>query len=307
MVPVFNILSMSTQSYVMSVIRKKRSPNSEELLWEARTTYNEYRSTMLINDKGEIILDEIPGGFVSYRENKEQALKFNLKKNTDNDLLIDYAVKHTAPEVSNLRGSKRMKAKISGFDPNIFDLNDFNQSYSADSGIIIIDTDNIFREVHIENNDTTATPFIQKNDQRIIKQAELIRGNLTNTLQILNEINFWLFENIKKEYRSSIPGALEVLSKMVGDCNEHSILFAALARSLGIPCRINIGLVYNNNMFQYHAWIQAFTDDRWHTFDPTFGQVPADASHIKLLHGSLNKQIEILRIINPTIDIIEVE
>ena len=31
--------------------------------------------------------------------------------------------------------------------------------------------------------------------------------------------------------------------------------------------------------------------------DPTFGQVPADATHIKLVEGDLDRQVEILGVI----------
>jgi hypothetical protein len=304
---VFNALSLSNQDYTLEIKGEKPSPDNSETYRKAKASYSGYSSSMLINSKGEIVVDEAPGGFISYLEDKDKALKFDLSKKSKNDLLIDYAVKLVKPKGIELRKSTKMKARISGFDPNIFDLNDFNQFYQSDSSIIIVDAQGVFEQPPIEIDDTVATPFIQKNDQRIIKHANLIKGNLTDTLQILNEINFWLFENIKKEYKSSIPGALEVLSKKVGDCNEHSTLFVALARSIGIPCRMNIGLVYNNDMFQYHAWVQAFAKGKWHTFDPTFGQAPADASHIKLLHGSLNKQIEILRIMNPQIEVIDAE
>ena len=42
----------------------------------------------------------------------------------------------------------------------------------------------------------------------------------------------------------SLPSALEVLKTRVGDCNEHTTLYVAMARSLGIPARIAVGLVY---------------------------------------------------------------
>ena len=45
--------------------------------------------------------------------------------------------------------------------------------------------------------------------------------------------------------------------------------------------------------FYYHAWPEIWLD-RWVPVDPTFGQFPADATHIKLVEGDLNRQIELM-------------
>jgi hypothetical protein len=58
-----------------------------------------------------------------------------------------------------------------------------------------------------------------------------------------------------------------------GDCTEHALLLTALARSLGIPARVVNGLAYtgdfegNKAVFVPHAWVAAWTGDRWQAFD----------------------------------------
>ncbi len=49
----------------------------------------------------------------------------------------------------------------------------------------------------------------------------------------------------------SIPSALEVLEQRAGDCNEHTVLFTALARAAGIPCRVATGLAWSTGQFYY--------------------------------------------------------
>jgi transglutaminase-like putative cysteine protease len=48
------------------------------------------------------------------------------------------------------------------------------------------------------------------------------------------------------------------------------------------------GLVYCGAYggFLYHSWNETYINGQWLVVDPTFGQVPADATHIKLLEGS---------------------
>ncbi len=86
----------------------------------------------------------------------------------------------------------------------------------------------------------------------------------------------------------SIPSALEVLEQRRGDCNEHTVLFTALARAAGLPTRIAIGIVWSDELegFYYHAWPEVHLGD-WIWMDPTLGQPVADATHIKLLNGGI--------------------
>ncbi len=77
----------------------------------------------------------------------------------------------------------------------------------------------------------------------------------------------------------SLPSAAEVLRTRVGDCNEHTALFVALARAAGLPARIAVGLVYLRGGFYYHAWPEVYVEERgrglWLPVDPTLNQFPA--------------------------------
>ena len=64
--------------------------------------------------------------------------------------------------------------------------------------------------------------------------------------------------SLEKKPTVSLPSALEVLKTRVGDCNEHTALYVAMARSLGLPARIAVGLVYLRGAFYYHAWPEVY-------------------------------------------------
>ncbi len=107
---------------------------------------------------------------------------------------------------------------------------------------------------------------------------------------------------IEEKPTLSLPSALEVLRTKIGDCNEHTALYVAMARALGIPARISVGLVYVRGAFYYHAWSEVYLPegaDRglWLPVDPTFNQFPADAMHLRLARGGLEKQAAILPLI----------
>ena len=93
-----------------------------------------------------------------------------------------------------------------------------------------------------------------------------------------------------------------MLRTKVGDCNEHTALYVALARAGGLPARINVGLVAVRNAFYYHAWPEVYLDEGrkgglWLPVDPTFNQFPADATHVRLARGGLDKQAAILPLV----------
>lgn len=86
--------------------------------------------------------------------------------------------------------------------------------------------------------------------------------------------------------------ASEALASRSGDCTEFSVLLAAAARARGIPARIVVGLVYagrfsgKKDVFSPHTWVQAWTGDRWESFDA--GLERFDATHIALAIGDGN-------------------
>jgi len=105
----------------------------------------------------------------------------------------------------------------------------------------------------------------------------------------------WVNQNIQKRPVLSVPNALETLRNRVGDCNEHAVLLAGLARASGIPAEVEAGLVYQNGRFYYHAW-NVLHLGRWITADAVMGQFPTDVTHIRFVRGT-EQQIDLMQII----------
>ncbi|MCG6956609.1 MAG: transglutaminase-like domain-containing protein [Gemmatimonadetes bacterium] len=152
-------------------------------------------------------------------------------------------------------------------------------------------------------------PLIQSDDPRIIKKAREITAWRSqwrlDPKQTARQLTRSVYGMIDKKVTFSVPNAVQVLDARRGDCNEHTVLFVALARSLGLPARTAVGLVWVNGAFYYHAWPEVWLG-RWVAVDPTFGQVPADASHIRFVIGGLADQVEIVRLIgNLHIDVLD--
>jgi hypothetical protein len=65
---------------------------------------------------------------------------------------------------------------------------------------------------------------------------------------------------------------------------------------VGIPAKVEAGLVYLNGRFYYHAWNLVYLG-QWVTADSLFGQLPADVTHIRLSSGELKEQLNLMSII----------
>lgn len=127
-----------------------------------------------------------------------------------------------------------------------------------------------------------STPILQTDTPEI---RELLAGlELGETdLDKVRTLNHWVYANLEKRTDRNASTALGVLEHKAGDCTEHSVLMTTLVRAAGIPARRAHGLVYGGDevgLFAHHAWVEVYLDGGWVMVDPTFDQVPADATHI---------------------------
>jgi transglutaminase-like putative cysteine protease len=125
-----------------------------------------------------------------------------------------------------------------------------------------------------------------------------VQGTRAQAERLTRHVNALL----EKKPTVSLPSAREVLRTRVGDCNEHTALFVAMARALGIPARVAVGLAFVRGAFYYHAWPEVYLDGGpglalWLPVDPTFNEFPATATHVRFARGGLEKQASILPLI----------
>lgn len=138
-------------------------------------------------------------------------------------------------------------------------------------------------------------PFIQSDHPEIqAKVREIVSTNDSDVVKA-NKLIQWVNENIQKRPVLSVPNALETLHHRVGDCNEHAVLLAALARAAGVPTQVEAGVVYQKGRFYYHAWNVLYLGT-WITADSVMGQFPADVTHIRFVRGE-ERQIDLIHMI----------
>jgi transglutaminase-like putative cysteine protease len=109
--------------------------------------------------------------------------------------------------------------------------------------------------------------------QEIGKMAKEAVGESILTEERIERLVKFVDEYIQDQYTFD-SNLHQLIQGKKGDCSEHALLLSALARSLGIPCREVMGLVYLGDWcqgFGLHAWNEVLLDGRWKAVDASIG------------------------------------
>ncbi len=194
--------------------------------------------------------------------------------------------------------------RLTGVDLDGFDVKGYRQHLKGDTLTITREAPAALKAAYVLPNGAKATvmsvfmdaePLLEVDNPDIRALAIRLRGTDTDPRVVGERINRWMYDSLAKKITVGIPSAVATLQSRQGDCNEHTQLYVAVARAAGVPARVAAGLAYLDGKFYYHAWPEIWLE-RWVAVDPTFGQFPADASHLRFTIGGLGKQAELLRL-----------
>ncbi len=136
---------------------------------------------------------------------------------------------------------------------------------------------------HLEPNN-----LVQSDNPAIVAAAEQAVAGQKDSWEAVKAMERFVDRTItEKGYSQAFDSAADVIKSHRGDCTEHAVLLAALARARGIPSRAAIGLVYQNQAFLYHMWTEVYLGARWIPVDGTLARGGIGAAHLKLADSSL--------------------
>lgn len=273
--------------------------------FRVRSQFGGITSFSWVTDTGEVVKEESPLGLVVVRETPERAVELGVPGDVRSDMLAAAAVvPHPEVRIDDPGAVTRLRLRLrhaEGLDPA--DLDGTGQTASPDGFFEIRD---LQREPPGPPDASAARflapePFVESDAPEIVAEAraatEGAQGPRERAERLVRHVN----ELLEKKPTVSLPSALEVLRTRVGDCNEHTALFVALARAAGLPSRVAVGLVYLRGGFYYHAWPEVYVEERgralWLPVDPTLNQFPADATHLRLARGGLDRQAVVMPLI----------
>ena len=264
-------------------------------------------TTSWVTDTGEVIREESPLGLMTIRESPEQAQGLAIPGRVQEDLLrMSAVVPVMTQRIDEPRDVRRMRLRLEGADLTGSDLDGAGQT--VDGSIIEIRDPQTLQAGPADPEASRylgPEAFIESDAPEIIEEAARALEGVSGTRARAERLTRYVNLLLDKKPTVSLPSALEVLRTKVGDCNEHTALFVAMARASGIPARIAVGLVFvrgAQGAFYYHAWPEVYLDEGggrglWLPVDPTLNQFPADGTHIRLVRGGLDQQARIVPLI----------
>jgi hypothetical protein len=281
--------------------------DTEKTVYRLKEDFQGMEAHAWMTEDGDTIKEESPLGYVLLKETMAEAKRID-KKGPAVDIMAMVMI--PSRRIENPAGTRFLKARLTGAPLRGFDLDGGRQRFS--DGLVEISVPEPAEGYPLPYRGTDraetlkATALVQSDDAGIRSQAASIVARAGSAREAAKKLNAWTYSAIEKKAVVSIPSAVEVLKQRVGDCNEHTTLFTALARAAGIPTRMAAGIVYLRDGFYYHAWPEVWLGDAWVAVDPTFNQFPADSTHIRFVTGNIERQSEILKLVgNLKVEVLE--
>ncbi len=197
---------------------------------------------------------------------------------------------------------KRLEVRVTNLPAGVKDrlaMDGGRQKFSGDVLTIVReplpDPDALFLDASFPHLDPG--PIIASDHPEIRAAAGIAVAGARRPLEKAKNLVRWVYERLEKRPVLSVPTAVETLRQGAGDCNEHAVLLAALARAAEIPARVEVGLVYLEGRFYYHAWNSLFLGE-WVTADALMNQMPTDVTHVRLVRGVGTAPVALLGVVD---------
>jgi hypothetical protein len=293
-VPIFDPLSLGSHTIKVTLLGKDaiEIPEGERAAKKFQADFMGVVETAWIDENGTVLKEEGLLGIALVKDTRENATDLaTLAGSRDLTLAASIPVGMILDAPATLQ---QLQLKIDGASPTLL-LDGGRQTFS--NGILTIVRETLPDPPEISTEAETeflaATPFIQSDHPEIITAAREAVADAKRPLSKAENLVAWVHDTLEKRPVLSVPSALATLRQGTGDCNEHAVLLAALARAAGIPARVEAGLVYLDGRFYYHAWNSLYLG-RWVTADALMNQIPADVTHVRLVRGEAGEQADLL-------------
>lgn len=297
-VPYFDPLTMTNATATLTVDTTEMLPNGELAYW-VRTRFGGVEARRLVDAAGDTLREESAMGLRTERMTREEAMAVDGGDPPD---LVALSAAPLTGELRNARDTKVVAVRILGVDPEKFPTEAPLQVREGDVVRVSVPLlQELPRLPFAKAGDLNLQPTLSlpSAHPEIIARARAVVGDAPDRLEAAKRLHDFVFGYLQKMPTIGVPDGLSVLRSGRGDCNEHTALYVSLARAAGIPARIAAGLVYSDRLgdaFYYHAWpeVELGGPTGWVPIDPTFGQFPADATHLKVVTGDLDQQVQIM-------------
>jgi hypothetical protein len=307
---IFDPMSQAMDTLTMKIVGREtvESASPAQEAWRVKMVFQGIEQESWITSQGLRLKDQaLDGMMVSRAIPEEEAMAAAAMFQLGGDLagflqqVTESFKVQIEGRIENPRQSTRLVLDILGIQPEDLTLDGYWQRMLDDKSEDAFRVEIAHQDNQVSSQDSRENLqsglLVQSDAPAIREKALEITSGAESNREKAERILKWVYDNMDRSaLRMTIPSAVEVLESRKGDCNEHATLFAALARAAGVPTKICSGAMYMGTGFAYHAWNEVAVEDQgWLPVDSAWNQFPADATHLKLVEGELDRQVGVLR------------
>ncbi len=231
---------------------------------------------------------------------KTEALKTLGEQRFDAGFALSVRVQD-APQGLAAARRARYRVRVNHADPaKVFARGVSQQIRAVDAQTIEVlvrairpDTPGVSDDSRPSQDDLAPNNQIESSDEVIVQMAHSTAPQERDRWKLALALEKQVHDSMKRgSYSKVLSTAAEVARTLEGDCTEHAVLLAGLARARGIPARVALGMIYDEprQAFPFHMWTEVYVADRWVALDATRGQGGISAAYLKLTDTNLAGQ-----------------
>jgi hypothetical protein len=294
---VYDGQTQTTATVTQEIVAYEESDLFPGKAFKIKTRLHGHETSTWIDEKGKPQLEMALGGvLISGLEDEGMAKRYLTQAAINKEeTLLGFSLIESDISIPDPERATSMEVVLSGIDETFCFPADVLQQCRRQGGEVICRINTRWPEKTDETetvNLAEVKEYLQPSfsvpsgNKLIHKMAREITTGSRGTNEKVLLVVEWIQENIERKPVDAFT-ALDVLSRREAECQGHAFLYTAFARAVGVPTRVVNGIVYAKdfNGFLYHTWAESLVNGRWVPVDPTFGQVPADATHIKFVEG----------------------
>ncbi len=293
---VFNPERRNVREVEQRVTKVVGEPGPHRAEWKVKTKFGDAEVDSWLNPQGLTVLEKaVSGSLITILEDEKTAKEFLKTANKGKDIILDFSRIRVSKPILRPTETRSLKLRVTGIRRELIPSDHRQRTTPSSDGNETAGFSLLVRCEDLPNSTSAGatlspterdaalapTISIQSDHNEIVSRARKIVSEGDSDLERVQKLAQWISRNIRNSMRDSLT-SVSVLRSREGECQSHANLYAAMARAVGIPTRTVTGLVYTKGVgFLYHAWAESFVGS-WISVDPTLGQVPADATHVKI-------------------------
>lgn len=287
--PVLDVEALKVKQLKVEVVGEETLPAGRPVVHLKNDVYPMVDNDIWVDLQGNVLKESVRDDLVVTEAEDEATARAELARNAlcKTDLVLDFSMIRVTPPIERPAQLRKLVLEMTGIPPQLPLLQGARQQVVRQpDGTVLVTMPNPAPAAEAPPTAADQEPAerIPSDHPDIKAKAAEIKGSEQDPARVARLLSDWVAREIKGAVTDS-QSPLETLKTRIGNCQSHARLYASMARAAGIPTRFVSGIVYQGEGFLYHSWAESYLGGAWVPIDPTFGEMPANLSHVKFADG----------------------